>query len=219
MQEASQNHFCKLTRNTNLLERVALYRIDVADYTKAMESQLSHANRDEGRFRLLFFSALCLFLSMVEYAIPKPLPFLRLGLANLPILLAFSKLKIKEVALLVVIKTLVQGLISGTLFSYVFLFSAAGSSAATLSMGLLYYGCIRNRKHPLVSLVGMSVAGALGNNGAQLLVARYLIFGTAARYIAPVLLCSGLVTGLLLGLFAQKFVSISRWYKSLEAVA
>ena len=181
-----------------------------------MESRLSETNREQDRFRLLFFSALCLFLSMVEYAIPKPLPFLRLGLANLPVLLAFSKLKIKDVVLLVVIKTLVQGLISGTLFSYVFLFSAAGSSAA--AVGILYYCCVRNKQRPLVSLVGMSVAGALGNNGAQLLVARYLIFGEAARYIAPVLLCSGLVTGLLLGIFAQRFVSISRWYKSLEAV-
>lgn len=184
-----------------------------------MESRLSETNREQDGFRLLFFSALCLFLSMVEYAIPKPLPFLRLGLANLPVLLAFSKLKIKDVVLLVVIKTLVQGLISGTLFSYVFLFSAAGSSAAAVAMGILYYCCVRNKKRPLVSLVGMSVAGALGNNGAQLLVARYLIFGEAARYIAPVLLCSGLVTGLLLGIFAQRFVSISQWYKSLEAVA
>ena len=197
----------------------ALYRIDFAGYTTAMESRLSKPNREQDRFRLLFFSALCLFLSMVEYAIPKPLPFLRLGLANLPVLLAFSKLKIKDVVLLVVIKTLVQGLISGTLFSYVFLFSATGSSAAAVAMGILYYCCVRNKKRPLVSLVGMSVAGSLGNNGAQLLVARYLIFGTAARYIAPVLLCSGLVTGLLLGIFAQKFVAISRWYKSLEAIA
>lgn len=195
-----------------------LYMSFSEDYTKGMDLESSKQKRDEDGFRLLFFSALCLFLSMVEYAIPKPLPFLRLGLANLPILLAFSKLRLKEVTLLVMIKTLVQGLISGTLFSYVFLFSAAGSSAAAVAMGILYYCCVRNRKRPLVSLVGMSVAGALGNNGAQLLVARYLIFGTAARYIAPVLLCSGLVTGLLLGLFAQKFNSISRWYKSLEDV-
>ena len=162
-----------------------LYMSFSEDYTKGMELEASKQKRDEVRFRLLFFSALCLFLSMVEYAIPKPLPFLRLGLANLPVLLAFSKLRLKEVVFLVMIKTLVQGLISGTLFSYVFLFSAAGSSAAAVAMGILYYCCVRNKKRPLVSLVGMSVAGALGNNGAQLLVARYLIFGTAARYIAP----------------------------------
>ena len=32
--------------------------------------------------------AFCLFLSAVEYMLPKPLPFMRLGIANLPILLA-----------------------------------------------------------------------------------------------------------------------------------
>lgn len=167
----------------------------------------------------MFFSALCLFLSMVEYAIPKPLPFLRLGLANLPILLAFQKLHAKDVGLLVLIKTLSQGLISGTLFSYVFLFSAAGSFSAALAMGVLHYLFVQKRKRAQISLVGMGLAGALANSGAQLLVARHVVFGEAARYIAPVLLCSGLATGFLLGVFAQQFVAQSRWYSSLEDVA
>lgn len=183
-----------------------------------MESTFSRVGREELRFRLLFFSALCLFLSMIEYAIPKPLPFLRLGLANLPILLAFPKFRLKDIVLLVAIKTLGQGLISGTLFSYVFLFSAVGSSAAALGMGIMYHLFVKNRKKVLIGFVGLSLAGAMANNGAQLLVARYIFFGAAARYIAPVLLCSGLITGLLLGFFAQKFVDTSRWYKSLEAL-
>ena len=180
-----------------------------------MEASLS-PSAQEKRYRLVFFSALCLFLSRVEFAIPKPLPFLRLGLANLPVLLAFSKMTMGNVVLLVLTKTVGQGLISGTLFSYVFLFSAAGSSAAAVGMGLLYYGFVRGRKSPLAGLVGMSLAGALCNNGAQLVVARFLFFGTAARYIAPLLLCSGMITGLLLGIFAQRFVARSRWYASLE---
>ncbi|MEN6364589.1 MAG: Gx transporter family protein, partial [Rectinema sp.] len=32
--------------------------------------------------------AFCFFLSAVEYMLPKPMPFMRLGIANLPILLA-----------------------------------------------------------------------------------------------------------------------------------
>ena len=39
-----------------------------------------------------WFGALCFFLSAMEYMIPKPLPFLRLGLANLPIMLAVEVL-------------------------------------------------------------------------------------------------------------------------------
>ena len=117
-----------------------------------MESTFSRVGREELRFRLLFFSALCLFLSMIEYAIPKPLPFLRLGLANLPILLAFPKFRLKDIVLLVAIKTLGQGLISGTLFSYVFLFSAVGSSAAALGMGIMYHLFVKNRKNLKVGL-------------------------------------------------------------------
>ena len=33
-------------------------------------------------------AAICLFLAGIEYMIPRPLPFLRIGLANLPLLLA-----------------------------------------------------------------------------------------------------------------------------------
>ena len=35
-------------------------------------------------------AAVCLFLASIEYVIPKPLPFLRIGLANLPLLLALD---------------------------------------------------------------------------------------------------------------------------------
>ena len=48
-----------------------------------------------------FFAALCLFLSAIEYVIPKPLPFMRLGLANMPIVLALYVLKRKELCVLV----------------------------------------------------------------------------------------------------------------------
>ena len=42
--------------------------------------------------KIAFFSALCFFLSAVEYAVPKPLPFFNFGFANLPILFCFSLL-------------------------------------------------------------------------------------------------------------------------------
>ena len=62
--------------------------------------------------------ALSLFLSTLEYLIPKPLPFIRLGLANLPILIALFLLPPKFIFLLIGLKILGQGLVNGTLFSY-----------------------------------------------------------------------------------------------------
>ena len=53
---------------------------------------------------LPFFTALCMFLSAVEYAVPKPLPFMRLGLANVPLMLAFGFMNFSSVLLLAALK-------------------------------------------------------------------------------------------------------------------
>jgi len=159
---------------------------------------------------LTFFASLCLYLSAIEYAIPKPLPFLRLGLANLPILLGLEVFPIYTVLLLTLLKILLQAFISGTFFSYVFVFSLAGSLSASLAMIVVY----KIFKKGWLSFTGISVAGAFANNLAQIACARYLLFGENTKYIAPLLLVFGLVTGILLGLFCNAFASNSQWYKN-----
>ncbi|MGL4985976.1 MAG: Gx transporter family protein, partial [Treponemataceae bacterium] len=81
--------------------------------------------------------ALCFFLSTIEYVIPKPVPFFRLGLANLPLLLAVEILCLPEFLILVLIKIVGQNLLAGTLFSYVFLLSAIGTLGSALAMVIL----------------------------------------------------------------------------------
>lgn len=158
---------------------------------------------------ITFLAALCLFLSAIEYAIPKPVPFFRLGLANLPILLGLYLLSMPEYFLLVLLKVLGQNLISGALFSYVFLFSLSGTVSASLSMLFihrLFY------KRELVTNVGISLAGALCNALSQLFIARILMFGDNVRLIAPPLLIMSLITGLVLGFFADRFTARSKWF-------
>ena len=43
------------------------------------------------RDTVALLAATALFLASVEFAIPKPVPFVRLGLANLPVLIARSE--------------------------------------------------------------------------------------------------------------------------------
>ena len=161
---------------------------------------------------LPFLAALCLFLAAVEYAIPKPLPFLRLGLANLPVIIALFIMPAREIYKLILLKIIGQALVTGTLFSYVFLFSAAGS----LASGLVMLGVHRIlKKH--ISCIGLSLAGAAANNLAQLAVAHLILFGSATKYIAPILLISGADTGLILGIFTQMFIEKSKWFRSLHA--
>ena len=159
--------------------------------------------------QVAFLSALCMFLSAVEYAIPKPLPFLRLGLANLPILISLKKMSTKEVFLLILLKIVCQALISGTLVSYVFLFSLSGSIASGL---IMFFGHLVFYKTRLVSNIGLSLLGALGNSFAQLVCSKYIMFGDNVKYVVPILLISSFVTGLLLGVFANVFENKSVWY-------
>lgn len=160
-----------------------------------------------------FLGGLCLFLSAIEYLFPRPVPFMRLGLANLPILFALRLLPFPYLLLLVLLKITGQGLISGTLASYVFLFSAAGSFTSALVMAAM------NRiPSSYISLIGISMIGALSGNIIQLILSIKFIFGESALVIAPLFLAIGTVSSFLIGLFAMKFINRSRWISSLDGV-
>jgi heptaprenyl diphosphate synthase len=179
-----------------------------------MDSKSTIAPIEAGAARrdlVALLGGLCLFLSTLEYLIPKPIPFLRVGIANLPILIAVDLLPPGALFLVVLLKVVGQGLVSGTLVSYVFLFSAVGSFASAMAM----LGARRLFGQGL-SLVGVGVLGALFSNTAQIVLARLLIFGEGAWLIAPPFLSIGTATAALLGLFAERFQAGSRWLASLR---
>ncbi|MDR2305139.1 MAG: Gx transporter family protein [Treponema sp.] len=166
-----------------------------------------------GKAVLPILAAFCLFLSAIEYLIPKPLPFMRIGLSNLPLLLALNIFPAGSWFLLVMLRIFGQALISGSLFSYVFIFSLSGGLASAILMFSLRRLC----GSALLSLAGISLAGSLASNAVQLGLAFFFIFGDGVRYLAPPFLSAGLVSGLALGLFAEAFTRKSRWYRLLQA--
>ncbi len=165
------------------------------------------------RETIALFAALCIFLSTIEYIIPRPMPFLRLGLANLPLIIAVAVFSFSDVLFLAVLKAAGQGLINGTLFSYVFLFSFAGSIASAVVMLVLYRLFQR-----YITLTGISVMGALSSNMTQLWLSKLFIFGDSVKYIAPVFLSIGFITSLILGILSSEFVSRSKWLKAKRVV-
>ncbi|WP_038078539.1 Gx transporter family protein [Treponema primitia] len=166
----------------------------------------------EHRRTLALLGAFCIFLSTIEYLIPKPMPFMRIGIANLPLLLALDILPFTAFLALLGVKVIGQALITGTLFSYILLFSLAGGGISALSM----FGLRRLLGRERISLIGISVLGALLSNGAQLALARIFIFGESARYITPPFLAMGIITGLGLGIFCEYFIRRSRWYAEFQ---
>ncbi|MBE6347758.1 MAG: hypothetical protein E7064_02275 [Spirochaetaceae bacterium] len=158
--------------------------------------------------KIAFFAALCMFLSMIEYAIPKPIPFMRLGIANMGIMLSLYVLPIRQVLFLTLIKVFLQALISGTFFSYIFVFSFIGSFSSVFAM--LFCKYIFKSK---ISFLGICLSGALANNLSQILLSYLMIFKSSTSFIAPILLISGFISSIVLGTLTQKFVSGSSWYK------
>jgi len=156
-------------------------------------------------------AAVCLFLSSIEYLIPKPLPFLRLGLANLPLLVCLDLLPAGPFLLLLALKAIGQGLVQGSLFSVIFLFSAAG----TLASGAVMLGS-RRLLGDRISLIGISVLGALASNLVQLALAGAVAFGPSAWLIAPPFLAVGLVSSAVLGALAQGYVRRSAFLRRLR---
>jgi heptaprenyl diphosphate synthase len=133
---------------------------------------------------------------------------MRIGLANMPLLLALDIFSSGEFFLLALLKILGQGIIGGMVFTHVFLFSMAG----TLSSALVMFALRRLLGKKLLGFAGLGCAGAMASNCVQLLLARYLIFGPALRYLAAPFLASGLITGVGLGLICEYFCRHSLWY-------
>lgn len=136
---------------------------------------------------------------------------MRLGLANLPVILALEILPLPSYFLLVLMKVLGQALVNGTLASYVFLFSLSGSFASAAVMWVCYKGL-----RPRISFIGVSVMGALTSNMAQIFLSITFIFGASAWRILPLFLGIGLVSGVFIGIFAQRFSDKSRWWKIMK---
>ena len=176
--------------------------------TPGETSGIGSLKNPDVRKNIALLGAFCLFLSTIEYMIPKPLPFMRIGIANLPLMLALDIFPFHSFLVLVGIKVLGQALITGTLFSYIFLFSLAGTFLSAISMYTIRRLLGSNR----ISFIGTGVIGAMFSNVTQLALAWVFIFGNSARYIAPPFLTAGLVTGIALGAFCEVFTSRSQWY-------
>jgi heptaprenyl diphosphate synthase len=157
---------------------------------------------------IALLAACCIFLSAFEYIIPKPIPFLRIGIANLPLLIGITVLPFSAFFLLVCLKVCIQGLIYGTFFSHIILLSAGGSFISGIVMFFLYKLC---KKY--ISFIGISITGALLHNTVQLVLAGLLFFGPTVWFISPPFYIIGGISGLLLGIFANTFIQRSGWLK------
>lgn len=139
------------------------------------------------------FTTLALIFSYVETLIPIQfgIPGVKLGLANLIIVIALYRMKLSEAYLLSIVRVLLAGFIFGNYFSIIY--SLAGGLLSLTVMVLL-------RKKGGFSVIGVSIAGGVFHNIGQLIIASVIVETFSVMYYVPVLLIAGLVTGLLIGI-------------------
>lgn len=147
--------------------------------------------------------AVACVLGLVEAAMPGlPLaPWLRLGLANIAVVVALAVADGATAAVVGLGRVVIVGLATGTLGTPVGLIAIAG---ATASLGVMW---ALSSRGDVFSLVGWSAAGSAAHVLAQLLVAGSLVGSWSLMALAPVSVLIALPLGALTGLLARTIVS------------
>ncbi len=143
------------------------------------------------------FTALALMFSYIETMIPIQfgVPGIKLGFANIMIVIMLYKSSAKEALLLSIVRIMLSGFLFGNLSSI--LYSIAGG---VLSLGIMTL----LKKQGGFSVIGVSVAGGVSHNIGQLIVAMLVVETYQVGYYFPVLLVAGVLTGLGIGVVSQE---------------
>lgn len=145
------------------------------------------------------FLAFALILGYVEALLPLPVGIagVKLGLANLAVLIALYQMGVRAAFLTDVLRILLNGFLFGSLYSI--LYSMAGGMLSFLVMAGL-------KKTDRFGVLGVSMAGGVFHNIGQLLVAAFVVETAGIFYYIPPLLFAGILTGFLIGFLTEQLM-------------
>lgn len=152
--------------------------------------------------RMAVLTALAVLLGYVEGLFPPPvaIPGIKLGLANVIIIMILYTLGTKQAWTVTVMKVSLCALLFGSATS--FIYSLCGAALSLVIMMLA-------KKSDIFSVVGVSSLGGIFHNMGQLICA-YFFIGKGALLHIPVLCLCGALCGVLTGLAAQIIIKRGR---------
>jgi len=152
--------------------------------------------------RIVYFgilTSLGLALHIIEGFIPNPfmgiVPGAKIGLANIIGLMALVLFGLRFALAVNMMRVFMAGMLTGAVTSM--LYGLAGAFLSTLLMWMALHFL-----NHLLSLVGVSVLGALGHNVAQLSVAGLMIQNIRIFVYLPFMMFASIFTGIFIGLTA-----------------
>ena len=139
--------------------------------------------------------ALAMVLGFVETLIPINLgiPGMKLGLANIVVVIALFLFDIKTAVVVSILRIILIAMTFGNM-SMMF-YSIAGASLSLLSM-------IAISKIKSFSLISVSIVGGIMHNVGQIICAAFVVRTNGVFTYLPVLMIAGLVSGALIGIVA-----------------
>ncbi len=120
-------------------------------------------------FYLAFFTALSIAFGFIENLLPKPFPWMRIGIANsIPLLFIYNS-EYKFSLQIAFLRPIINAIILSTLFTPMFILSFGGTILSTIIMIIIH-----SLFKKYFSIIGISLSGALSHIIFQILIA-YLI--------------------------------------------
>lgn len=148
---------------------------------------------------IALLAAQAVIISLIERAIPFPFAFApgaKLGLANIITCMALYTLSVKDTTKVVMVRLTLAALLGGNLSSFMY-----STSGAILSLvGMLV---VKQLGPSRISLIGVSVAGAIMHNIGQLLIASWIAQTWTVLLYLPVLSFIGILSGIAIGIIAN----------------
>lgn len=151
--------------------------------------------------RLAIYTAMALALALFERVIPIPIPFpgVKMGLANLIIVIILYKHSFKDALIVNVARVLLAAIFGGGLSSLLYSFSGA-----LISLGAMYL--VMQLMKNSVSTLGVSLTGAYFHSFAQIAVAGIIIENAGIITYLPIIMWASLGTGAIIGMVSGTFI-------------
>ena len=155
--------------------------------------------------RLMIISMLlsaAIVIGYLESLIPLFIPGVRLGLANVIILIMLYEFKFYEALIVDLLRIFIISLIRGTFLSPIFFMAFVGGM-------LSYFVMLIFSRIKIFSPIGVSILGSLFHAVGQILVAIILMSTVKIAYYLPFIALLSIVTGIISGLIAKTYLKRS----------
>jgi heptaprenyl diphosphate synthase len=157
--------------------------------------------------RIAWLAAAAVGLSLVDAAIPTPLPGIKPGLANIVTLVVLLRFGWSAAVWVTGLRVLAGSLLLGQFLAPGFFLSATGALASLLALGLAR-PLLRAGPGAAFGPVSLSIIAAFAHMAGQLLLARlWLIPHDGVFLLAPLFACAALFFGTVNGLIAARILA------------